>query len=185
MQEIPNLVGTQAARNLLQPNAGVQGGMLPGLVIQNNVLEEGGLGGVNIQGETPIWMISPGFLPYFEPGTDPRGFLWDGNPLVNTTGGNPPISHFGSYIDDQDTLVIDADRTRLRLEFDDLAGGGTGNPVAGSGQVEGNGVGPDSSLAWYRDTGGDVYQRLDLHKLYRVCNHRVRNGTRDARFDSG
>lgn len=126
----------------------------------DNVLEEGGLGGVKVQGETPIWMISPRFIPYFEPGDDPAGFLWDGNPLVNTAGGDPPISHFGSYIDDQDTLVIDADRTRVRLEFDDLAGGGTGNPVAGSGQVEGNGVAQDSSMAWYRDTGGSFYQRL-------------------------
>jgi hypothetical protein len=160
MQEIPKLVGTQAVRNLSTLNNGVQGGMLPGLVVQNNVLEEGGLGGVKVQGETPIWMISPRFIPYFEPGDDPAGFLWDGNPLVNTAGGDPPISHFGSYIDDQDTLVIDADRTRVRLEFDDLAGGGTGNPVAGSGQVEGNGVAQDSSMAWYRDTGGSFYQRL-------------------------
>lgn len=161
MQEIPKLVGTQAVRNLSALNNGVQGGMLPGLVVQNNVLEEGGLGGVKVQGETPIWMISPSFIPYFEPGTDPDGFLWDGNPLVNTNGsGTTPISHFGSYIDDQDTLVIDADRTRVRLEFDDLAGGATGNPVAGSGQVEGNGVAADSSIAWYRDTGGSFYQRL-------------------------
>ena len=160
MQEVPKLVGTQAVRNLSVLNDGVQGGMLPGLVIQNNVLEEGGLGGVKVQGETPIWMVSPRFIPYFEPGTDPAGYLWDGNPLVNTTGGNPPISHFGSYIDDQDTLVIDADRTRVRLEFDDLAGGATGNPVAGSGQVEGNGVALGSAVAWYRDTGGDFYQRL-------------------------
>ena len=160
MQEVPNLVGTQAVRNLSTLNDGVQGGMLPGLVIQNNVLEEGGLGGIKLQGETPMWMISPRLIPYFEPGTDPAGFLWDGNPLVNTSGGNPPISHFGSYLDDQDTLVLDADRTRLRLEFDDLAGGGTGNPVGGSGQVEGNGVRPDSSIAWYRDTGGDFYQRI-------------------------
>ncbi len=160
MQEIPNLVGTQAVRNLLQPNSGVQGGMLPGLVVQNNVLEEGGLGGVSIQGATPIWIISPNFIPYFEPGTDPAGFLWDGNPLVNTPGNNPPPSHFGHYIDDGDVLVVDADRTRIRLEMEDLAGGATGNPVAGSGTVEGDGYALDSSIGWYRDTGGDFYQRL-------------------------
>ncbi|MEO8271841.1 MAG: hypothetical protein ABI557_19115, partial [Aureliella sp.] len=160
MQEIPNLVGTQAVRNLSVLNNGVQGGMLPGLVVQNNVLEEGGLGGVRVQGELPIWMLSPNFIPYFEPGTDPNGFLWDGNPFVNSDGGTNPISHFGSYIDDGDILVVDSDRTRVRMEFEDLAGGNTGNPVAGSGQVEGNGYRSDSSVAWYRDTGGSFYQRL-------------------------
>ncbi len=43
MQNKPGLVGTQAVRNLLEPNDSVQGGLLPGIVIQNNVLEEGGL----------------------------------------------------------------------------------------------------------------------------------------------
>ena len=160
MQEKPNLVGTQAVRNLVQPNNAVQGGLVPGIVVQNNVLEEGGLGGVVVQGETPIWMLSPRFIPFFITGTNPLLYSADYTPLVNNPGGNPPISHFGSFIDDQDTLVIDADRTRVRLEFDDLAGGATGNPVAGSGQVEGNGIRPDSSPAYYRDTGGSFYQRL-------------------------
>ncbi|MCA9134836.1 MAG: PPC domain-containing protein, partial [Planctomycetales bacterium] len=89
----------------------------------------------------------------------PDAFSADNNPLVNNPGNDPPPSHFGHYIDDGDVLVIDADRTRLRMEFEDLAGGDAGNPVAGSGQVEGNGYDLDSSIAWYRDTGGDFYQR--------------------------
>lgn len=157
MQEKPNLVGTQAVRNLLQPNNGVQGGLVPGIVVQNNLLEEGGLGGIVIQGETPIWMLTPALVPFAITGTDPTRYNADYSPFVNGT--NPP-THFGFYIDEQDTLVIDADRTRIRLEFDDLAGGATANPVAGSGVVQGNGVAPDSSLAYYRDTGGAFYQRL-------------------------
>jgi hypothetical protein len=155
LQNIPKVAGTQAVRNLLQPNNSVQGGLVPGIVVQNNVLEEGGLGGVIIQGETPIWMISPGRVPYTF-NADPNAALADYNPFVNT----PAPTHFGGFIDDGDVLVIDADRTRVRLEFEDLAGGGTGNPIAGSGQVEGNGVSPDSSVGWYRDTGGSFYQRL-------------------------
>jgi hypothetical protein len=155
LQNIPKVAGTQAVRNLLQPNDSVQGGLVPGIVVQNNVLEEGGLGGVIIQGETPIWMISPGEVP-FTFNADPNAALADYNPFVNNA---TSPTHFGSFIDDQDTLVIDADRTRLRLEFDDLAGGATANPTGGSGQVEGNGIAPDSSLAWYRDTGGSFYQR--------------------------
>ncbi|MCA9125525.1 MAG: tandem-95 repeat protein [Planctomycetales bacterium] len=160
LQAKPNLVGTQAVRNLLVPNDGVQGGLLPGLVVRNNVLEEGGLGGVSVMGETPIWMISPSLIPYFVVGTDPTRYSADYSPFVNNAGNNPPISHFGSYIDDGDLLVIDADRTRLEFEFEDIAGGAAGNPVAGSGQVEGDGYAGSSSIAWYRDTGGDFYQRL-------------------------
>jgi hypothetical protein len=156
LQNIPKVAGTQAVRNLLQPNNSVQGGLVPGIVVQNNVLEEGGLGGVIIQGETPIWMISPGEVPYTF-NADPNAALADYNPFVNNA---TSPTHFGSFIDDQDILVIDADRTRIRLEFDDLSGGATANPTGGSGQVEGNGIAPDSSLGWYRDTGGDFYQRL-------------------------
>jgi hypothetical protein len=159
MQEKPNLVGTQAVRNLLQPNDSVQGGLVPGVVVQNNLLEEGGLGGVMVQGETPIWMLSPFIVPYFVTGTDPFMFSADYTPFVNNAGPNPPPSHFGHYLDDDDTFIIDADRTRIRLEFDDLAGGNTGLPVGGSGQVEGDGYRLDSSVGYYRDTGGSFYQR--------------------------
>ena len=108
MQSKPNFVGTQAVRNLLDPNNSVAGGLLPGLVIQNNVLEEGGLGGVQIQGENPIWMITPRTIPV----TD----------IVATTAA--ANSHFGGLIDDGDRLVVDSDRTRLFYEFEDLSGVG-------------------------------------------------------------
>lgn len=157
IQEKPNLVGTQAVRNLPTANDSVQGGLLPGLVVQNNVLEEGGLGGVMVQGETPIWMISPQLIPYFVQGTTVTA---DHIPTVNTAGPNPPPSHFGHYLDDGDVLVVDADRTRLNFEFEDLAGGATGNPVAGSGTVEGDGYAESNTVAWYRDTGGAFYDRL-------------------------
>ncbi len=151
LQDKPNLVGTQAVRNLLLPNDDVQGGMTPGLVVRNNVLEEGGLGGVIVQGEAPIWMISPALIPD-APGTPiPNS---DNNPNVNVPGNNPPASHFGSYIDDGDLLVIDADRTRIRLEFEDLA-----NPE------EGDGYAISSSIAYYR-RGGALYQRLNTSPNY-------------------
>ncbi|HUP80259.1 MAG TPA: hypothetical protein VM260_17020, partial [Pirellula sp.] len=186
IQEKPALAGTQAVRNLLQPNNGVQGGLVPGIVVQNNVLEEGGLGGIVVQGETPIWMLSPQLIPFSITGTDPTRYNADYSPFVNTTGGNPPISHFGSYIDDEDTLVIDSDRTRIRLEFDDLAGGATGNPVAGSGQVEGDGVFPDSSIAYYRDTGGSFYQRLTCTNCTAFATNAIEtiNALRDSVLSS-
>ncbi len=145
IQDKPELAGTQAVRNLPVLNDGVQGGLLPGLVIENNVLEEGGLGGIQLQGESPIWMITPAFLPFT-----------DNDPTVNNAQ-NP--DHFGAFLDDGDYLVIDSDRTRLHFEFEDMAGAGTGGPSFGSGEVEGNGVRPDSVPVYYREEGGTAYTR--------------------------
>ncbi len=55
---------------------------------------------------------------------------------------------------------MDADRTRVKFEFEDLAGGATGGPVFGSGVVEGDSYQTDAAVAWYRDQGGAFYQRL-------------------------
>ncbi|MGN6133033.1 MAG: PPC domain-containing protein, partial [Aureliella sp.] len=144
MQDKPNLAGSQAMRNLLVSNDSVDGGLLPGLVIQNNVLEEGGLGGVQIQGENPIWMISPTNIPSTDPDVS-----------VST-----PNTHFGGLLDDGDRLVVDSDRTRLNYEFEDLSGAPTGGPTFGSGVIGGDGYAADSSPIWYRDDGGSPYYRL-------------------------
>ncbi|RMF42904.1 MAG: tandem-95 repeat protein, partial [Planctomycetota bacterium] len=145
IQDKPPLVGVQAVRNLPVNNDAVDGGITPGLVIQNNLLEEGGLGGIKIDGESPIWMITPRFLP-----------STDNDPTVNNAQ-NP--DHFGALLDDGDYLVIDSDRTRLKFEFEDMAGAGTGNPSFGSGQVEGNGVSADAVPVYYREEGGTAYTR--------------------------
>jgi hypothetical protein len=144
-QDRPDL-GPSAAghvRNLPSLNDNVDGGLLPGVVIQNNILEEGGLGGISIVGETPIWMVTPSFLP-----------ATDNSPLTNDIG-----THFGSAIDDGDQLVIDSDRSRLTFEFDDLSGAAAGGPAFGSGTVEGNGVSQDAVPVWYRDDTGSLYLR--------------------------
>lgn len=145
IQDKPPVVGTQAVRNLLQPNNDVPGGLMPGLVVQNNVLEEGGLGGVKVQGESPIWMISPFTIPLLD------------NSAVDANAQNP--DHFGTYVDDGDFLVIDSDRTRLNFEFEDMSGAGTGGPTFGSGQQEGDGVRPDSVPVYYREDGANFYHR--------------------------
>ncbi len=143
MQSKPALVGTQAVRNLPTLNNSVDGGLLPGLVIQNNVLQEGGLGGVNLQGEDPIWMISPSTIPFT-----------DDSPATGA-----PNTHFGGLVDDGDTITIDSDRSRLTFEFDDIAGSAGGAPTFGSGVTGGDGVAPGNQVVWYRDDGGAVYLR--------------------------
>ncbi len=136
MQRVPNLVGTQAVRNLLDPNDSVLGGLVPGIVVQNNVLEEGGLGGVKIQGENPIWMITPATVP-----------TTDNLATVNT-----PNSHFGDSVRDAlHQITIDADRTRLTFEFEDVSTG-----------PEGNGYGANNIPIFFRRDGNQFYQRLNF-----------------------
>lgn len=144
MQSKPNLAGTQAVRNLLVPNDSVTGGLLPGLVIQNNVLEEGGLGGIHIQGESPIWEIAPRTIPT----TD------------NSLATNVANTHFGGLVDDGDLLIVDSDRTRLNFEFEDIAGAPTGGPTFGSGVPHGDGYAASSSPIWYRDDAGATIYRI-------------------------
>ncbi len=136
IQRIPNLVGTQAVRNLLQNNDSVMGGLVPGVVVQNNVLEEGGLGGVKIQGENPIWIITPTTVP-----------VRDSDPTVNV-----PNSHFGDSVRDAlHTITIDSERTRVTYEFEDVSVG-----------PGGNGYNVNNVPIYFRRDGNLFYQRLDF-----------------------
>ncbi len=156
MSNIPALAGNSpgAVRNLREINDAQLGGINTGIVISNNVMESGGLGGVRIAGENPIYMISPAFMP--GPSTDTP-------PLISTdaatTSNTAPLDHFGSYVDDSDLFVIDAGRTRVQFEFEDLAGAPGGGPTFGSGTVQGNGWDDSSVPIYYRDDGGAQYLR--------------------------
>ncbi len=144
MQALPALAGNTGCSKPPVLNDDVEGGMISGLVIQNNLLEAGGLGGVNLQGESPIWMISPSAIP-----------ATDNDVTTAATG-----THFGSSIDDGDLLVVDSDRTRIRFEFEDLAGAGGGAPDFGSGTVQGNGYSYLNSPMYYREDNGQFYNRI-------------------------
>ncbi|MFO1062598.1 MAG: choice-of-anchor L domain-containing protein [Pirellulales bacterium] len=154
MQNIPGIGSGSlgAVRNLLELNNTIPGGFSPGIVVSNNVMEHGGLGGVNVAGELPIFMITPSFIP--GPGTtQPSG---DHSIGSNTN----PFDHFGSFLDDGDILVVDGGRNRVRFEFEDIAGAGVGSPTFGSGQVQGNGYADTSVPVYYREDGGQQYLRL-------------------------
>jgi Bacterial Ig domain/Bacterial pre-peptidase C-terminal domain/Dockerin type I domain/GEVED domain len=144
IQSRPRLTGSSPGpvRNLQTLNNTLVGGFMPGVVISNNVLENGGLGGVHVAGENPIWMITPGFIP-----------------AGDHTNENVVATHFGSEIDDGDLLFIDSGRTRVGLEFEDIAGAGTAAPNFGSGQVGGNGVLPENVPVYYREDTGASYLR--------------------------
>lgn len=149
MQNLPPLVGTGtgAVRNLRELNNKLVGGFAPGVVIQNNVLESGGLGGVHVQGENPIWMITPTRIGANEPPPT----------LVENAEGD----QFGWFIDDGDVMVIDSGRMRARMEFEDIAGGqNPGNGTYGSGVVGGNGWRDTSTPVYYRESTGSQYLRF-------------------------
>ncbi|MEZ6135389.1 MAG: tandem-95 repeat protein [Pirellulaceae bacterium] len=154
MSNIPALGGNSpgAVRNLRELNDDLLGGFNTGIVITNNVLESGGLGGVHIAGESPIWMISPRTQPGIR----------DGDTATGDSGTNSsanPIDHFGTLIDDRDLLVIDTGRTRVQFEFEDMAGAVTGGPTFGSGVVGGNGWDDTSVPIYYREDAGGQYLR--------------------------
>lgn len=148
MSSIPSLVNNYpgAVRNLRELNDLQLGGFNTGVVITNNVMESGGLGGVRISGENPIYMVTPRIIPL-------------NDPLPTESNAQNP-DHFGTFIDDSDLLVIDAGRTRVQFEFEDLSGAGTGGPTFGSGVVGGDGWRDQSVPIAYREDGGGQYLRL-------------------------
>ncbi|MFM8573705.1 MAG: hypothetical protein ACKOAU_19075, partial [Pirellula sp.] len=121
-------------------------GVTPGVVVMNNIFDESGLGGLNIQGETPTWRIT------VQPGSQDT----IGN--VNAIG-----THAGSRFHDAipNQLEVGLGRTRVRFEFEDIAGAGTGDPTYGSGTVGGNGWTPDYIPIYYREDTSSQYLRAN------------------------
>jgi hypothetical protein len=146
IQSRPRLVGNSpgAVRNLQELNDDLIGGFNTGIVVTNNILEQGGLGGVHIAGENPIWMISPLTIP----GTDA---------LVDTS-----VDHFGALINDGDQFFIDSGRTRVGLEFEDVTGAGSGTPNFGSSTPGGDGWRPSNVPVYYREDEGATYLRSNI-----------------------
>jgi len=112
--------------------------------VMNNIFDESGLGGLNIQGETPTWRIT------VLPGTQ------------DTIAINDIGTHAGSRFNDSipQRLEVGMGRTRVRFEFEDISGASTGGPPFGSGTVGGNGWSPDFIPIYYRDDTGSLYLRL-------------------------
>ncbi|MFM8214836.1 MAG: PPC domain-containing protein, partial [Pirellula sp.] len=150
---LPPTLGGAYTRNLPVANSvpfGVtpgsvaeRAGVTPGIVVMNNIFDESGLGGLNIQGETPTWRIT------VRPGSQDTISIND----IGTHAG----SRFHDAIPNQ--LEVGLARTRVRFEFEDIAGATTGDPAYGSGVVGGNGWSPDFIPIYYREDTGSDYLR--------------------------
>ncbi|MDF1840178.1 MAG: tandem-95 repeat protein [Rubripirellula sp.] len=102
-----------AVRNLPTLNEEVIGGLAPGVVIRNNTVDQAGLAGIKVSGETRAFVLDD-----FDGTVVP-------DPLVH-----PPLS-------DGLAMAIDAGGTRVVFEFEDI--GGAATTIGGSGIVGGDG----------------------------------------------
>jgi|GEM_PF-1219467 len=118
-------------------------GVTTGIVVMNNIFDEGGLGGLHIQGETPTWRLT------VRPGSQDSS-------SVGEYG-----THAGSFFHDAipNRLEVGFGRTQVRFEFEDIAGAATGPDPFGSGVMGGNGWAPDHIPIYYREDTGNVYLR--------------------------
>ncbi|MFN6137341.1 MAG: PPC domain-containing protein, partial [Planctomycetota bacterium] len=118
-------------------------GVTPGIVVMNNIFDESGLGGLNLQGETPTWRIT------VRPGTQDLV-------SINDIG-----THAGTRFNDAipNYLEVGMSRTRVKFHFEDISGAAVGDPAYGSGVVGGDGWLPDYIPIYYRDDTGSDYLR--------------------------
>lgn len=120
-------------------------GMAPGIIVTNNIFDSSGIGGLHIQGDTPIWRITA------------IAGQQDNVPGVNDPA---PPDHSGTQsANDGNTMTIDFARQRVTFEFEDIAGAPTGGPAFGSGVVGGNGWNANNIPIYYREDGGVDYLR--------------------------
>ncbi|MEM6776757.1 MAG: peptidase, partial [Planctomycetota bacterium] len=128
-----------AARNLPVANDSVIGGLTPGVVIQNNTIDQAGLAGVKIEGETRPFVIETG------------------QPLLTDDNEDDFEAFLSSSITVTDgfVLAIDAGGTRVIFEFEDVAGIATMD--GGSGVVGGDGYVDGHVPVFYRHPGTGGY----------------------------
>ncbi len=112
-----------AVKNLPTLNDSVLGGLVPGAVIVNNIIDQAGYAGIKLDGQTSPFVITMT--------GDTINDLLDINQIADGL-----------------TMIIDAAGTRVVFEFDDVSGVAVIN--GGSGVVGGNGVADGHIPIYYR-----------------------------------
>jgi hypothetical protein len=132
------------ARNLIIENLPEHGGFTPGVIVANNTIQDGGIGGIHASGDSRTYEIMPQRPPMF-----------------NTTGGvvypsqTTPNFTAGDMVNDGNVLMITAFGQTVFFEFEDISGSGNdGNRWAttGSATVCGDGWDPGHIPIFYRRT---------------------------------
>lgn len=155
-------------RNLPTTNESVVGGLAPGLVIQNNVIDRAGYVGIQIQGDQRPLMIESS-LDSFNP--DPNVAITAVDQL-----------YLGRSIPDGAAFAIDVAGTRVVYEFEDISGATVAS--GGSGQVGGDGWTAGHVPVYYRK-GFDAAPPYNpgppsTQRIYPYTRMEVMHAMRDA-----
>ncbi|WP_145348533.1 tandem-95 repeat protein [Rosistilla ulvae] len=137
-----------AVRNLRALNNSVEGGLVPGAVVVNNVIDQAGVSGITVEGTTRPWIIN----------TNGNFGIGEDTTLATAATNTPgsPEVHFGDAIRDGAQMIISAAGIDVLFEFEDISGDVTGD--GGSGVRGGNGVSTGAVPIYYRmDAGGTTY----------------------------
>ncbi len=156
-----------AVRNLPTVNDSVVGGLAPGLVIQNNVIDRPGYVGIQVQGQQRPLMFE-GSADFFNP------------ELTEITDANH--FYFGARIADGIAFAIDVAGTRVVFEFEDISGATI--PSGGSGQVGGDGWVAGHVPVYYRK-GNDAAPPYNpgppsTQRIYPYTRMEVMHAIRDS-----
>ncbi len=127
-----------AVLNLPRLNNSVEGGLAPGLVAQNNIIDQAGYTGIKVDGETRPFIIE-----------------WNGNPFTYASGTTLLGSRGDILVPDGFIMAIDAGGTRVVFEFEDISGSPV--PLGGSGVAGGDGWIDGHVPIYYRLGGGPTY----------------------------
>ncbi|MEO1616994.1 MAG: Ig-like domain-containing protein [Planctomycetota bacterium] len=123
------------AINFPELNDSVDGGVAPGVVIQNNIVDRAGYTGIKVDGETRPMVIE-----------------WNHLTGLYFNGTNPLDSPGDLMIADGYTFAIDAGGTRVVFEFEEMNGAGVA--FGGSGVAGGDGFVDGHVPVYYRLGGG-------------------------------
>lgn len=124
--------------NFPELNDSVEGGLAPGLVIQNNIVDQAGYTGIKIDGETRPLVIE-----------------WNQLFFVYTSGTTILSSRGDIMVPDGFIFAIDAGSTRVVFEFEDISGAPVN--LGGSGVAGGDGFVDGHVPVYYRLGEGPTY----------------------------
>ena len=128
-----------AALNLPTRNDAVTGGLAPGMVAQNNIVDRAGFSGIKVDGETRPFVIE-----------------WNGDSATYASGDTLLQSRGDILVPDGFIFAIDAGGTRVVFEFEDISG--TPTELGGSGEEGGDGFVDGHVPVYYRlGEGADTY----------------------------
>jgi len=133
------------ARNLVVENLPSEGGFAPGVIIANNTIQNEGLGGIHVSGQSRTFEIMPQRPPLFTTGGAP---VYPLQTVANFTAGD--------MVNDGNLLIITAFGQTVTFEFEDIAGSpvsdGTRWAPNGSGVVCGDGYDEGHIPIFFRRT---------------------------------